>query len=177
MIFGDPYRFAIWIECIPQWSESYKNGFFYFFVNGHMYPEDLRISTLSVDVNDVIDEKNALLSFPCNDDIFKATTIEAFNALFKLTYPESTQDDEYPEQVFDYCASPAIINESGSYFFAVSNESSVRIVGGKITELVDGQNGRAWEDIEQPKLEDITIPKKEISEIITSLKKYSSDLL
>lgn len=53
----------------------------------------------------------------------------------------------------------------------------MRIVGGKITELVDGQNGRAWEDIEQPKLEDITIPKKEISEIITSLKKYSSDLL
>nr|WP_235334731.1 Imm42 family immunity protein [Pantoea anthophila] len=30
MIFGDPYRFAIWIECIPQWSESYKMVFFIF---------------------------------------------------------------------------------------------------------------------------------------------------
>ncbi|MGY3095498.1 immunity 42 family protein [Pantoea agglomerans] len=177
MIFGDPYRFAIWIECIPQWSESYKNGFFYFFIDGHMYPEDIRTSTLFVDIYDVIDEKNALLSFPCNDEIFKATTTEAFNSLFKLTYPESTQDDEYPEQVFDFCASPTIINDSGAYFFAIANESSVRIVGGKITELVSGDNGRTWVDIEQPNLEDITIPKKEISEIIASLKKYSSDLL
>ncbi|AWP32528.1 hypothetical protein B9D02_07965 [Pantoea vagans] len=177
MIFGDPYRFAIWIECIPQWSESYKNGFFYFFINGHMYPEDIRTSTLFVDIYDVIDEKNALLSFPCNDEIFSAPTSEAFNALFKLAYPESTQDDEYPEQVYDFCASPTIINESGACFFAVANESSVRIVGGKITELVDGGNGITWEDIEKPKLEDITIPKKEISEIIASLKKYSSDLL
>ena len=180
MIFGDPYRFAIWIECIPQWSESYKNGFFYFFINGHMYPEDIRTTTLFVDVYDVydvIDEKNALVSFPCNDELFKDTTNEFFNALFKLTYPESTPDDEYPEQVFYFCASPTVINESGAYFFAISNESLVRIVGGKITELVDGENGRTWEDIEQPNLEDITIPKKEITEIIASLKKYSSDLL
>ena len=31
-------------------------------------------------------------------------------------------------------------------------------------------------DIEQPNLEDITIPKNEISEIIAHIKKYSSDL-
>nr|WP_237164976.1 Imm42 family immunity protein [Pantoea agglomerans] len=142
-----------------------------------MYPEDIRTSTLSVDIYDVIDEKNALISFPCNDEIFKSTTIEAFNALFKLTYPESTQDDEYPEQVFDFCASPTIINDSGACFFAIANESSVRIIGGKITELVNGDNVRTWVDIEQPNLEDITIPKKEISEIIASLKKYSSDLI
>jgi len=176
MIFGDPYRFAIWIECIPQWSESHKNGFFYFFINGHMYPEDIRTSTLYVDVYDVIDEKNALRSFPCNDKIFKAPAIEAFNALFKLTYPESTQDDEYPEQVFDFCASPTIVNDSGAYFFAIANEISVRIVGGKITKLVDGVGGRVWEDIDQPLIEDITIPKNEINEIITSLNRYSTDL-
>lgn len=28
MIFGDPYRFAIWIEYVPQWGDSIKNGFF-----------------------------------------------------------------------------------------------------------------------------------------------------
>ncbi|MBD5703125.1 Imm42 family immunity protein, partial [Citrobacter freundii] len=22
MIFGDPYRFAIWIEYVPQWGDS-----------------------------------------------------------------------------------------------------------------------------------------------------------
>ena len=30
MIFGDPYRFAIWVELIPEWSETHKNGFFIF---------------------------------------------------------------------------------------------------------------------------------------------------
>nr|WP_244140346.1 Imm42 family immunity protein [Pantoea agglomerans] len=31
MIFGEPYRFAIWIECIPQWSQSYKMVFLFFY--------------------------------------------------------------------------------------------------------------------------------------------------
>lgn len=78
--------------------------------------------------------------------------------------------------MFDFCASTTIINDSGAYFFAIANENSVRVVGGKITELVNGDNGRTWVDIEQPNLEDITIPKNEISEIIAHIKKYSSDL-
>ncbi|WP_042820502.1 immunity 42 family protein [Yersinia wautersii] len=176
MIFGDPYRFAIWVECIPQWSDSYKNGFFYFFVNGNMYPDDIRTSTLFIDFYDVLDEKNALISLPCNDEIFNAPTNEAFDSLFKLAYPESTQDDEYPDQVFDFYASSTIINDSGAYFFAVSNESLVRIIGGKITKLVDRNNEKVWENIDRPLIEDITIPKNEISDIITRLKEYSTSL-
>ncbi|EKN6165471.1 immunity 42 family protein [Yersinia enterocolitica] len=176
MIFGDPYRFAIWVECIPQWSKSYKNGFFYFFVNGNMYPDDVRTSTLDVDFNDIIGEKNALISLPHNDDVFNAPTNEAFDALFKMAYPESTPDDEYPDQVFDFCASPTIINDSGAYFFAVSNGSLVRIIGGKITKLVDGDNKKVWKNIESPLIEDITITKNELNDIITKLKEYSTSL-
>ncbi|EKF62233.1 hypothetical protein B194_4823 [Serratia plymuthica A30] len=176
MIFGDPYRFAIWVECIPQWSESYKNGFFYFFVNGNMYPDDIRTSTLSVDFNDVMDGGNALVALPCNDEIFQASTSEAFNTLFKLAYPESTKDDEYPEQVFDFCASSTIVNESGAYFFAVSNKDLVRILGGKISKLVDRGDRNFWEDIERPFIEDIVIPRDEINEIISRLKEYSESL-
>ncbi|WP_145570840.1 immunity 42 family protein [Yersinia bercovieri] len=176
MIFGDPYRFAIWVEYIPEWSDSYKNGFFYFFVNGNMYPDDVRTSTLYVDFHDVIDENNALSSQPCNDAIFNAPTNEAFDALFKLAYPESTQDDEYPDQVFDFCASSTIINDSGAYFFAVSNENLVRIIGGKITKLVDRDNRKVWENIERPLIEDIVISKNEISDIVTRLKEYSASL-
>ncbi|KFK97739.1 MULTISPECIES: immunity 42 family protein [unclassified Serratia (in: enterobacteria)] len=176
MIFGDPYRFAIWVECIPQWSESYKNGFFYFFVNGNMYPNDIRTATLDVDFNDVIDDANALIALPCNDEIFNASTNDAFNTLFKLAYPESTQDDEYPEQVLDFLASTTIINESGAYFFAISNKNSVRVIGGKISKLVDGGDRNIWENIERPLIEDIIIPKNEIDEIISKLKEYSASL-
>lgn len=176
MILGDPYRFAIWIEYIPQWSDSYKNGFFYFFVNGNMYPNDIRTSTLDVDLNHIIDNENSLVVIPCNDEIFNSSTNEAFNTLFKLAYPESTLEDEYPEQVFDFCASPTIINESGAYFFAVSNKDLVRIIGGKIAQLVDRDGQRVWENIAHPFIEDIFIPRDEINEIISKLKEYSASL-
>jgi len=177
MIIGDPYRFAIWVELIPQWSENHKNGLFYFFVNGNMYPDDIRTSTLSVDFHDVIDEENALISLPCDDDFFNAPSNEAFQTLYKLAYPESTQEDEYPEQVFDFCASPTIINESGALFFAVASESAVRIIGGKITTLVDADDRKIWKDISNPHIESVILKKKELDEIINRLKECMSCIL
>lgn len=117
MIFVDPCRFGIWVECIPPWSQIYKNGFFYFFVNGNMYPSDIRTSTLDVDFNDITDGENALTSLPCDDGIFNASKEDAFNYLFRLAYPEATQEDECPVENFDFCASITIIKESGAYFF------------------------------------------------------------
>jgi len=177
MIFGDPYRFAIWVELIPEWSQTHKNGFFYFFVNGSMYPDDIRTSTLSVDFNDVIDERNALISLPYDDCFFKASANEAFQTIFKLAYPEPSQDDEYPEQVFDYFASPTIINDSGAHFFAIANEDSVRIIGGKISNLVDADDHRVWEDIRDPKIEDVVIHKNELNEILNGLRGYITSIL
>lgn len=176
MIFGDPYRFAIWAEYIPQWGESIKNGFFYFFVNGNMYPNDIRTSTLFVDFYDIIDPENALVALPCDDKIFNASTDEAFDALFKMAYPQSTKDNEYPVQVFDFHASPTIINESGACFFAVSNKDFVRILGGKVSMLVDRDERHVWENIEHPVIEDVIIEKSEINMIISKLKEYSSSL-
>ncbi len=176
MIFGDPYRFAIWIECIPQWSSSYKNGFFYFFVNGNMYPDDIRTSTLDVDINDIMDDNNAFIAFPYNDEIFNLPTNEAFSTLFNLAYPEPMDDNDYPVQEFKYCVSPTIINDSGAYFFAIFNVDSVRIIGGKTMQLIDNENGRCWAHIDMPQIEDVTIPKHEIREIILNLKKHSLSL-
>ena len=47
MIFGNPYKFAIWIEEIDEWSsENFSEGIFTFFVNGDMIPQELpNIST------------------------------------------------------------------------------------------------------------------------------------
>lgn len=131
MIFGDPYRFAIWVEYIPQWSDSYKNGIFCFFVNGKMYPDDVRTSTLRVDLYDVIDKNNALVSRPCNDEVFSASKTEAFNTLFQLAFPESTEENEYPDQCFDYCASSTIINDSGAYFLLFQMKAQSELLGVK----------------------------------------------
>ncbi|WP_373203788.1 immunity 42 family protein [Citrobacter amalonaticus] len=177
MIFGDPYRFAIWIEYVPQWGDSIKNGFFYFFLNGSMYPNDIRTSTLFVDYDDVIDSENALIAMPSDDKIFNASTDKAFEYLYKMAYPQPTPEDEYPDGICKFNASPTIILESGACFFAVSNKNFVRILGGKVSELVSHGERRVWQDIAHPIIEDITIEKNEINNIISSFKEYTNSLL
>ena len=179
MIFGDPYRFAVWVEYIPQWSnDSFKNGFFGFFINGNRYPHDARTSTLFVDIDDVLDEHNALNSWPENAEIFALPAKAAFKHLLQLAWPEPTEEDDYPEGVTDYTIPVTIVNESGAYFFAVANPSSVRIIGGTISQLVENKhNGRnEWQDIEHPHLEDITLTKSEMREMIAGLKAFFTEL-
>lgn len=177
MIFGDPYRFAIWIEHVPQWGDSIKNGFFYFFLNGSMYPNDIRTSTLFVDYDDVIHPENALIAMPQDDKIFNASTDKAFEYLYKMANPQPTPEDEYSEGIWKFNASPTIIQESGACFFAVSNKDLVRILGGKVSELVDQGERRIWQDIKHPVIEDVTIEKSELNKIISSFREHTTSLL
>lgn len=117
MIFDNPYHFAIWKEFVPQQSESYKNGLFHFIINGNLYPDDIRTSTLSSDLNEITDNDCALISQPQNNEIFNLPTEIAFKCLFDLTYPESSEKDEYPEQIFDYCITSSNVSSRGGCFF------------------------------------------------------------
>lgn len=179
MIFGDPYRFAIWVEYVPQWGDSYKNGLLYFVINGVLHPGDVRTSTLLSDLNEIIDEKCALIAHPKNEMIFNLTKKDAFNQLYTMAYPKSDEDDEYPEQVFDYSITPPNISEFGGCFFAVANDTSLRIIGGVTERLVKSTNEgeNTWEYIPEPSLEDVTISINEINEIINSLREYVDSIL
>jgi gamma-glutamyltranspeptidase len=96
-----------------------------------------------------------------------------------MAYPEPSEEDEYPEQIFDYCISPPNISSFGGYFFAVANDTSLRIIGGVVEHLVkyadEGKN--VWENVNQPLIEDITISRDEINEIMAEVKEYASSLL
>lgn len=179
MIFGDPYRFAVWVDHVPQWGEPYKNGLFYLVINGNLYPGDVRTSTLSTDLYEIIDNDCALMSRPRNDYIFQLSTEEAFKQLFDLAYPEPSEEDEYPEQVFDYCIPSSSVSSFGGYFFAVASDTSLRIIGGVTEHLVKDKNEdrNIWENINKPLLEDITIPKDEIIKIMTNVIEYADSLL
>lgn len=178
MIFGNPYRFAIWADYVPHWGESYKNGLFYLIINGNLYPKDIRTSTLSSDLYEITDDNCALVSHPKNYDIFSLPTKSAFKRLSDLAYPKSTKEDEYPEQIFDYCITAPNVNNSGGCFFAVANDKSLRIIGGVTERLVvdSSKEKNVWECIDRPKLEDITLSRYEINEIIINIKKYKSSL-
>ncbi|MBT0731141.1 immunity 42 family protein [Rosenbergiella nectarea] len=183
MIFGNPYRFAIWTEYVPQWSpqwsESYKNGLFYLIINGNLYPGDIRTSTLSSDLYEIIDNDCALISHPENEGIFILPTEDAFKHLFDLAYPESSEENEYPDQLLDYCIKCPNISGFGGCFFAVADKKSLRILGGVTVHLVkdENQERNIWQCIDKPLIEDITIPKDEIKEIMANVREYASSLL
>lgn len=178
MIFGDPYRFAIWAEYVSQWSDSYKNGLFYLIVNGNLYPADIRTSTLSADLYEITDEDCALVPFPENRDIFTLPTKEAFDTLFNLACPEPSDEDEYPDQVFDYCIKSSNVSSFGGCFFAVANDSSMRIIGGQTEHLIkdEGAEKNTWKYVANPIIEDVILPKDEIKEIIMQVKGYADFL-
>lgn len=139
-----------------------KNGFFYFFLNGSMYSNDIRTSFLFADYDDVIDSENTLIAMPRDDEIFNTSTDKAFEYLYKMAYPQPTPEDEYPDGICKFNASPTIILESGAYTFAVSKKNFVRILDGKVSELVDHGERLVWQDIEHPVIEDITIEKMKL---------------
>ena len=178
MVFGNPYHFAIWTDFVPQWSDLYKNGLFYLIINGKLYPDDIRTSTLSSDLYEITDSDCALISQPQNDEIFYLPTEVAFKRLFNLTYPKPTEQDEYPEQIFDYCITSSNISSRGGCFFAVSNDMSLRVIGGVIQQLVkdESEEKNIWKYIEEPFLQDITILKHDLNEIMSNVREYADSL-
>lgn len=178
MIFGNPYRFAVWVEIIPEWSGDFKNGLFYLIVNGNMYPGDIRTATLSADLYELIEDGCALVSHPRNDDIFALPAKDAFDSLYKLAHPESL-DDEYPDQVFDYCIASTNVSGFGGCFFAVADQDNLRIVGGAVERLVKSSTDDVgyWESVDDPKIEDVILSREEINKIVSGLKEYAHSFL
>lgn len=179
MIFGNPYHFAIWTDFVPEWSELYKNGLFHLIINGKLYPDDIKTSTLFSDLYEITDSDCALISQPQNDEIFYLPTEIAFKRLFDLTYPEPSEQEEYPEQIFDYCITSSNISSCGGIFFAVSNDISLRVIGGVIQQLVKDENEEknVWEYIKKPSLQDIIILKHDLNEIMNNVRRYADSLL
>ncbi|WP_387467495.1 immunity 42 family protein [Photorhabdus tasmaniensis] len=181
MIFGDPYRFAILVEYIPYWSDSsFKNGLFHFYINGKMFPDELTTATLNVDVFS-LDNRNALVSFPENKDVFDKEIKEAFNTMLGMISPnlvDSNSDiPENFESSYIYKASTENIDDFGSSVFAVSYNDIVRIIGAKRRILRYDNNGRGyWEDIPNPNFYEIKLHRNEVKEIIANIKKYYTSL-
>ncbi len=77
-----------------------------------MYPNVMRSPILFVDYNDIIDPENALIAMLCNDEIFNPATDKAFKYLYEMAYPQHISENEYPDGICKFNASPMIILES-----------------------------------------------------------------
>lgn len=181
MFFGDPYRFAIFVECIPDWNPpgtAFYNGFFYYSINGNFFPQDVRTATLCVDVNTLLDPAHALSTPSLNADVYAMPAPEAFNSLYSLTWPESTAEEEYPEGSNLYRAETENISESGVSVFAVSDGLMVRVLAAKTQRLVPKEQGDRYEWVAERKLTvaEACLPKSELSAILQRIQDYYSSL-
>lgn len=64
-------------------------------------------------------------------------------------------------------------------FFAVSNDVSLRIIGGVIQQLMKGEDEgkNVWEYINKPLLHDVTILKQDLNVIMRNVRLYADSLL
>jgi hypothetical protein len=86
LVSGDKYDLATYINLLFGLTmfhngRVHKNGLFYFIINGNFYPGDVRTSTLSSDLYEIIDSDCALISHPQNNAIFSLSTDDAFNRI------------------------------------------------------------------------------------------------
>ena len=128
MLFGTPDKFAFLIERVPEWeSSSFINGIMYVYLNGKMYPDTLRTTTLNVDLHYLFNSTMPDFKPKVNADLYRLSTSDLFEKLCEITFP----DDYNIDNDYSYQIPLNEIQDSGYYFFAVAFENKIRILVGK----------------------------------------------
>ena len=97
MIFGDPFKFAFFIDEVPEWSSSdFDNGFFAISVDGILYPPDIRCFTLNVILHQIFSDISPFITLPESEMLFNDCSEIAFEKLQNITFPENLDvDNDY----------------------------------------------------------------------------------
>lgn len=163
MIIGDPYKFAIIIELVPNWSNNtFLNGVVLFSINGKILFGDIRTSTLGCDVFEFIDNiKRVENNLPVNTDIYRMEKSSAFIQMFNIAYPS---DYDIPND-FTYLISTTQLGDDEYFMFAVADHNKIRILGGSL----DTYSMKCNEIIE------VFISKRYLSYFLRSLLRFKMD--
>lgn len=131
MIIGDPYKFGFLIERVSDWEyPPFVNGLMFLYLNGKAYPEELRTTTFSTELPELLDKASPLVKPKENKKLFYADSNERFETLSSLTYPE----DIDKENDLSYLVPFHEINDSGFAVFTLTDGESVMITVGKWSE-------------------------------------------
>lgn len=121
MILGDPYKFAVCFQTIPEWNkdDTFRNGVLLFFIDGEIFPpKELVNATLSFEINYLQQRLNKIAK---DRKIYAMNKEQAFSEM----YEQSFQMIE-PPNYFDI--HPVIFGDFHCFVFAVSNGENVRIL-------------------------------------------------
>ncbi len=177
MIFGDPYKFAILMQHIPEWSDgTCKNGVFHFCIDGKFFPDAIGTSTIFVDAYSLIDDSSPLINFQENKGLFELDIETAFRALLAMISPDFNRGYESDcfEQNLQYKVSTENIEEHGFIVFAVACNSSVRVMCAKCYELKNDEKGQGyWGAVDCLNITETVVDKSELVSMMSSVKEYT----
>lgn len=131
MLIGNPDSFAFLIDRVPEWEtgDSFVNGIMYVYLNGKMYPDTLRTTTLNVALMYLFNSTMPAFQPKVNLDLYQMNTLDLFKKLCEITFPYDIDNN------YDYQIPLTEIEDSGYYFFAVSGDNKIRILVGKYTDI------------------------------------------
>ena len=123
MLIGNPDKFAFLLEIVPEWcSDNFIQGILNVYVNGVQYPDALRTTTLSSDIHWLLEDTSPFINPQINEELYSLETVELFNTLSKLTFPETGEND------YSYLIPLHEISDAGFYLFIVASEKEVRLL-------------------------------------------------
>lgn len=123
MLIGNPDKFAFLLEIVPEWcSNNFIQGILNVYVNGVQYPDALRTTTLNSDIHWLLEDTSPFINPQINEELYSLETVELFNTLSKLTFPETGEND------YSYLIPLHEISDAGFYLFIVASEKEVRLL-------------------------------------------------
>ena len=161
MLIGNPDKFALLLEKVPEWSTSYVNGLLFVMLNGEIYPKTVRTATLNCELPELLNENSPFMNPVISWELYYLKSKDLFQRLATMTYPENSEQDN------DYHFSMIALHEiydSGYCLFIVSNGKNVRIQVGQ------------WENEELVFIDETEISTEELNEIQILISEFERDM-
>ena len=161
-IIGNPYKFAIVRDIVPEWDnfENNNQGFVGLSVYGVVYPDysvqtDIRKCLLKL--------TDSLKKIKYNEDIVNMDTVNAYRTLYNEVYPE----DETKKSDVGYLVSALNEPDKKNNVFIVKGNDKIRILssGFMLNEAIQ----RFTEDEEA--IQDVVLEEGEFEDILCRIEK------
>lgn len=131
MFIGDvkyPCDFGFFIERIPEWEDgTLKNGFMFMMMNSELYPKNVRTTTLSTELYDLLADNSAMKKPVIDRELYHRDSKTLFTVM-----AERTHGKDY-DALYDlsFLIPFQEITDEGWNIFIISDGDNIKIMSGR----------------------------------------------
>lgn len=129
MLFGDPYKFALGFDVVPNWSDSaIHNGLFYYYMDGLLVPQETYTASIGTNVMNLrnLDCMNLSLE---SKELFSLPLKELYCRLHQRAFPVSESDVDKSD--YSHLISTESLLDQDHIFFLVNWEKMSKVIYGR----------------------------------------------